>query len=301
MTDSSTSIATEVMSACRAGAAEAAEAMARALDLPAPPAIGEPAAVDLPTLAGDLSGPGLAVVFISGDRGGLLLIPEATGLLPPWYAAPDATGQSKLNTLAQELGMLIVPEQYAPDDFRAGYVKNLAGAMARGTPAGEVVAVPLELTLFGQKKLLPFIWPIQKPQAVLGAGENKPKPQPEKSASPSKPVVRSHSAGSASKVPASPESLPPYAKSLLRIRVPVVVTLARKRQDLARVMELGPGSIIQFDKSCEEMLELSVGDLQIAVGEAVKVGDKFGLRITSIVLPQERFQSVQPARLSAAS
>lgn len=90
--------------------------------------------------------------------------------------------------------------------------------------------------------------------------------------------------------------LPPYTRSLLRIKVPVVVTLAEKRQKLSRIIELGPGAIIQFDKSCEEMLELGVGDRPVALGEAVKVGDKFGLRITSIALPDERFNPVQASK-----
>jgi flagellar motor switch protein FliN len=87
----------------------------------------------------------------------------------------------------------------------------------------------------------------------------------------------------------SGQTLPPYTRSLLRIQVPVVVTLAEKRQPLGRIIELSPGAILQFDKSCEEMLELAVGDRTIACGEAVKVGDKFGLRITSITPPDERF------------
>jgi flagellar motor switch/type III secretory pathway protein FliN len=74
----------------------------------------------------------------------------------------------------------------------------------------------------------------------------------------------------------------------------VTVTLADKRQPLGRVIEISPGSIIQFDKSCEEMLELSAAGRKIATGEAVKVGDKFGLRVTSIVLPGERFEPVRP-------
>jgi flagellar motor switch/type III secretory pathway protein FliN len=78
----------------------------------------------------------------------------------------------------------------------------------------------------------------------------------------------------------------------LRIKVPVIVTLAEKRQELRRIVELGPGSIIQFDKSCEEMLELQIGSQSVACGEAVKVGDKFGLRITAMVLPDERFTPV---------
>jgi flagellar motor switch/type III secretory pathway protein FliN len=75
----------------------------------------------------------------------------------------------------------------------------------------------------------------------------------------------------------------------LRIQVPVLVTLAQKRQPLGRIVELSPGAILQFDKSCEEMLELFVGDRPIACGEAVKVGDKFGLRVTSITPPDERY------------
>jgi flagellar motor switch protein FliN/FliY len=89
--------------------------------------------------------------------------------------------------------------------------------------------------------------------------------------------------------PASPGCLPLYSRSLLRIKVPVVVTLAQKKQPLSRILELGPGSLIQFDKSCDAMLNLEVAARSVAVGEAVKVGDKFGLRISSITLPDERF------------
>ena len=83
--------------------------------------------------------------------------------------------------------------------------------------------------------------------------------------------------------------LPTYTRSLLRIEVPVRVTLASTRLPLKRILELGQGSIIPFTKSCEEPLTLSVSNYDVAVGEAVKVGDKFGLRITSMVMPRERF------------
>jgi flagellar motor switch protein FliN len=98
------------------------------------------------------------------------------------------------------------------------------------------------------------------------------------------------SSGEAARTPSG--RLPHYTRSLLHIEVPVVVTLAAKKQSIGQIVELGPGSIIHFDKSCEEMLDLSVGDRRIAQGEAVKVGDKFGLRVTSVVLPDERFKPV---------
>jgi len=88
------------------------------------------------------------------------------------------------------------------------------------------------------------------------------------------------------------ETLPSFSRNLLRIKVPVMVTLAAKKQPVGKIIELLPGSIVQFSKSCEEMLELEVGGYPIALGECVKVGDKFGLRVTSIQLPGERFIGV---------
>jgi flagellar motor switch protein FliN/FliY len=84
-------------------------------------------------------------------------------------------------------------------------------------------------------------------------------------------------------------SLPAYSRSLLKIKVPVTVTLATARQPVRAILELVPGSILQFDKLCDETLTLEVADHPVAEGETVKVGDKFGLRVTSMVLPDERF------------
>ena len=79
--------------------------------------------------------------------------------------------------------------------------------------------------------------------------------------------------------------LPVYARGLLKIRVPVRVTLASQRKSIQEIIELGPGSIVKFDKTCDEPLELFVGDRPIATGEVVKVGDKFGLRVGALLTP----------------
>ena len=94
-----------------------------------------------------------------------------------------------------------------------------------------------------------------------------------------------------------PESpFPPYLQSLLQIQVPLSVTLVSKRQPLMRILELGPGSIVPFDKPCTEPLTLEVAGESIAQGEVVKVGDKFGLRLTSLVLPSARLRAVERRR-----
>jgi flagellar motor switch/type III secretory pathway protein FliN len=93
--------------------------------------------------------------------------------------------------------------------------------------------------------------------------------------------------------------LPSYAKSLLKVEVPVTVTLSTTKQSVEQILQLGPGSILQFDKRCEDNLDLEIGGQTVAEGEAVKVGDKFGLWITSMTVPSERFWVVNVKRAGA--
>ncbi len=91
-----------------------------------------------------------------------------------------------------------------------------------------------------------------------------------------------------SSVPASHEvPLNGYQQSVLEVRATVAVTLAHKSVPLSAVLELVPGAMIQFDKNCDEPLVLEVGGHPIATGEAVKVEDKFGLRIRGFEIAPE--------------
>ena len=80
--------------------------------------------------------------------------------------------------------------------------------------------------------------------------------------------------------PASPT--PTELQRILRLEVPVIVKLAERRLMLSEVMRLGTGAIIEFFKSSDEPLELLINNKVIGVGETVKVGENFGLRITQI-------------------
>ena len=80
----------------------------------------------------------------------------------------------------------------------------------------------------------------------------------------------------------SPAATPAELKRLLGLEVPVIVKLAERRLMLSEVMRLGTGAIIEFFKSSDEPLELLINNKVIGVGETVKVGENFGLRITQI-------------------
>lgn len=77
-------------------------------------------------------------------------------------------------------------------------------------------------------------------------------------------------------------ALPQHARRLLQLRVPLQVTLASQRKNVQEIIELGPGSILKFDKTCDQPLDLYLGNRPLATGEVVKVGDKFGLRINAL-------------------
>lgn len=280
----------DVLAACRANAAEIGATLGRTLDVEISVTVGDVSNFRPQLPPSDLLCGGVAVVIEAGGVGAALALPDSTGLVPAWCTDPDPTGVSRLATLAQELSLLVVPDTVMAEQYKAVRVRHLAGAISRGGVGDNGQQVRLELSASdGRTGVAILIWPLSRPTAVLEApARAKPKIAPpprskRSAAAPPPPPRRSITAA----------DLPLYSKSLLKIELPVVVTLARKRQPLGRIVELGPGSIIQFDKSCEEMLELEVGGRRLASGEAVKVGDKFGLRITSMILPDERFKGLR--------
>jgi flagellar motor switch protein FliN len=82
-----------------------------------------------------------------------------------------------------------------------------------------------------------------------------------------------------------PPSPPPSGRELdriLHLQVPLIVRLAERKMHCSEVMRLGTGAIIEFFKSSDRPLELLVNNKVIALGEAVKVGENFGLRIKQV-------------------
>ena len=69
---------------------------------------------------------------------------------------------------------------------------------------------------------------------------------------------------------------------LLPIPVQVVVHLANKKIELGQLRALAPGSLITFSKNCEDPLDLYVNNRLYCRGEAVKIGEKFGLKVNLV-------------------
>ncbi|HYO26204.1 MAG TPA: hypothetical protein VEQ85_14785, partial [Lacipirellulaceae bacterium] len=161
MSDLTTTTPDQVVAACQANAADAAEALTRALDgafaIQAPKSQAPAATAQAP------DGPGLLVMLTVGGAGLAIALPESAGMLPAWYSAPDATGESKLTTLAQELSMLLVPETLSVDKFEARRVESLAAALRSAGAAPESSLVSLAATKGATAGEISIVWPLGAP------------------------------------------------------------------------------------------------------------------------------------------
>jgi len=70
---------------------------------------------------------------------------------------------------------------------------------------------------------------------------------------------------------------------LLDVPLDIAVELGRARMSIQDLLALGPGSVIELDKIAGEALDILVNDRLVARGEAVAVGDRYGVRIVEII------------------
>ena len=80
---------------------------------------------------------------------------------------------------------------------------------------------------------------------------------------------------------------------LLDIPLDVSIELGRTTMSIKRVLELAPGAIIELDRMAGEPVDLMVNDKVVAKGEVVVVDENFGIRIVSLVSPEERIRSLR--------
>ena len=78
---------------------------------------------------------------------------------------------------------------------------------------------------------------------------------------------------------------------VLDVRIELAVELGRRRVRISEVLAMGPGSVIEIPKSADEPLDIMVNDQLVARGEAVVIGERYGVRITEVVSPNERLKS----------
>jgi flagellar motor switch protein FliN/FliY len=94
--------------------------------------------------------------------------------------------------------------------------------------------------------------------------------------------------------PPTPPGAPahPDAQRILCLEVPVIVRLAERTMPLSEIVGLSTGAIIEFDKPADSQLDLMINNKCVGQGQAVKVGENFGLRVTNVGSVRDRIKAM---------
>ena len=74
------------------------------------------------------------------------------------------------------------------------------------------------------------------------------------------------------------------AFSMLKdVEVEITVEIGRRRMRIAEVLKLAQGQTLELSKAAGEPLDIYVNGKLLGHGEAVVLGDRYGIRITELV------------------
>lgn len=80
---------------------------------------------------------------------------------------------------------------------------------------------------------------------------------------------------------------------LLDVTLQITVEVGRARMTIQDLLQLGQGSVVELEKLAGEPLDIFVNGKQVARGEAVIVNEKFGVRLTDIISPEDRVETLK--------
>jgi flagellar motor switch protein FliN/FliY len=80
---------------------------------------------------------------------------------------------------------------------------------------------------------------------------------------------------------------------LLDVDLDVSIELGQTSLSIKRILELAPGSIVELDRMAGEPVDLLVNNKPVAKGEVVVIDESFGIRILSLVSPEDRIKSLR--------
>ena len=79
---------------------------------------------------------------------------------------------------------------------------------------------------------------------------------------------------------------------LFDVQLSIVVEVGRTQMLISDLLELEEQSIIELDSMVGQPLDIRANDLLVARGEVIVVNEKFAVRITDIISPDNRFEAL---------
>lgn len=79
---------------------------------------------------------------------------------------------------------------------------------------------------------------------------------------------------------------------VLDIPVRLSMEVGSTNLSIRRLLQLNKGSVLELARPAGEPLDVLVNGTLVAHGEVVVVNDKFGVRLTDVISPEQRIQSI---------
>ncbi len=79
---------------------------------------------------------------------------------------------------------------------------------------------------------------------------------------------------------------------LMDVKLPVAIELGHTEMTIRDILNLSAGSVVELNKLAGEPVDLLVNNKTVARGEVVVVDENFGLRVTSLISPEDRIKSL---------
>ena len=75
-------------------------------------------------------------------------------------------------------------------------------------------------------------------------------------------------------------------EAVFDVPVQVSAVLGRARMQVAELLKLGPGTVLELDRKVGEAIDIYVNNRLVARGEVVLVEEKLGVTMTEIIKPE---------------
>ena len=198
---------------------------------------------------------------------------------PHHLARPDGDETGRLHPAQGHAERLVPHRQHAP-------VRRPRGQHER-TGIGQPLALASSQTALNtmtQENTAENLHPATDDGGIAGSGEP------------------STAAGATTESDAEPRSVPAQARvpaaggaasiadiaMIGNIPVNLSMEIGRTSLTISELMSLGKGSVVELQRMADEPLDVLVNGTLVAHGEAVVVGDRFGIRLTDVVSQDER-------------
>lgn len=88
----------------------------------------------------------------------------------------------------------------------------------------------------------------------------------------------------------------PALERVLDLPIEVHVEIGRRRIRIGSLLGMSVGSVLELDAAAGAPLSIYANRTLVAQGEAVIVGERYGVRITEILSPEERARRISGDR-----